>query len=209
VAGDVEFLPGDPAPETHDESRTSSRRWHSRTAALAVVLAALAAWVLTRPGGGPDQPTVVKTVTPSPRATSTAPRAPVTTMTECRFGAPVATEINQAMLRFLPGIRVNNLGAYRCVRGSGSSARIVYEKITGAYRGVVIGVETDLPVRDPVQPVPGLLDDGAGHGAVLARVEAIAAGLHVAVTAYGRERSVAPSEAMRRLADFISLNVVL
>lgn len=113
------------------------------------------------------------------------------------------------MRRFLPGIRIRNLGAYRCVRRSAGSARIVSETVSGRYRGMVIGVETDLRGGAPGRPVPGLLDDGAGHGAVIARVETIAAGLHVAVTAYGTARDEPPDARLRDLADFISLNVVL
>lgn len=209
MAGDVEFLPGDGAPDPDDDVTTPPRRWEYRLLGAVVLVAALVAWMLTRPADRMAHPAALRTSAPVPTASASKSDEPVTTTTECTFGAPVATEINRAMLRFLPGIRIRNLGAYRCVRGTGPSARIVYETITGRYRGVVIGVETDLPVKDPIKPAPGLLDEGAGHGAVLARVEAIAAGLHVAVTAYGTARSVAPAGQMRDLADFISLNVVL
>jgi hypothetical protein len=212
VPGDIEFV-HDERPDSDGGARpprrpTSRRAVAYRLAAVTAVLVALATWALTRPSASPApreqavaSPSGARTPTPSP----STQRVNVV----CRLGAPVANDIYDAMRHYLPSIVIRNLGAFRCVRGAGASGRILFEAISGRYRGLNIDVETTLRVRagEGASATPGL---GAEPGYVLlGRTEAVAAGLQVDVVAYGRRGAIAPLDAMRELGDFISLNVIL
>lgn len=207
----VEFLgDDDDAPPTAPAASSGRRSLVLRVLAVAVAAIAGLAWVLTRPDGGgvSGAPRATVTVRPSPIPSPTYPTALQTI--SCRTGAPVTTDVASAMRHFLPALKVANLNAYRCVRGHGPGSRIVFEAVTGRFRGMNIDVEATRRGFGKPMPSPHLGAEG-GKYVELARIETVAAGLRVAVVDYARpgRHRVPPGDAMLRLADFVSLNVVL
>ncbi|MGH8860645.1 MAG: hypothetical protein ACRDVG_05330, partial [Jatrophihabitantaceae bacterium] len=179
-----------------------------RIAAAALAVAALVVFALTRSDSPSRQPAATAP-TPIVAPTPSARQSDTKVNVVCRLGAPVANDISAAIRHYFPHITIRNLGAYRCVRGSGASGRILFEAITGSYGGLNIDVETTLRGAGPgVNTGPQLGNDNR-HNVLLARTEAIAVGLQVDVVAYGRAGRRPPVDAMRALGDFISLNVIL
>jgi hypothetical protein len=85
---------------------------------------------------------------------------------------------------------------------------VVFEAISGRYHRLTIDVEAALRTNGPPVVSPSLGSDG-GRKVLVAQIEALAAGLKVDVNAWGKRGDRAPIDAMRNLADFVSLNVVL
>lgn len=199
----IEFLDAEqPAPAGPEPP--ARRSLLVRLLAGAAVVAAVLAWALTRPDGGGT--TAVPRATPTP--TATGHLAPATV--RCSTGGPVTTELASAMQHFLPTLRVDNLRVYRCVRGSGPAARIVFEAVSSVYRGQHIDVEASVRgVGDPaVSPHLGATDDSY---VTVARIDTLAAGLRVSVVDWaprGAHPKI-PAGPMSKLADFVSLNVIL
>jgi hypothetical protein len=200
----VEFLveepDGDAVAQPAPPRRTRVRVIQVVLALL--VLASVAAWVGTRPSGPKPQPSITM---PRAAATVTVPnRAAVF----CRSGAPVLDEIATAMHRFLPGVKIDNLAANRCVREVDGEQRVVAETVTGSLGGVIIQVE--LSVRNVdfapvlVPPVPGL-----NPATLLGSVEVESAGLKAYATVTGSPGHHAPMQRLRRLVDYLCLNTVL
>jgi hypothetical protein len=218
VAGHVEFLSGDSdeSDEPAQPPQPPERRYAPlyRIGAVAIALSALVVWGLTRPDGA-HQSVARPLPTPYPSPLFPSPtlppqKPPPPSVIACQLGAPVANEIVTAMQHYLPTVRIDNLRAYRCVRGSGATGRIVFEAISGHVGRFNIDVEATLRTGDHagVNASPRL-GETAAHFVLLSRAEAVAAGLEVDVNAYGRAGEHPPVFAMRGLADFVSLNVIL
>ena len=112
------------------------------------------------------------------------------------------------MKRNLHALNLATLKVERCSSGATMGGRTVFEAVSGRYHRLNIDVEAALPTDGPQAVSPRL---GADHGryALVARIQAIGAGVKVAVSAWGEPGARAPIDAMRHLADFVSLNVVL
>ncbi len=122
----------------------------------------------------------------------------------------MTTELASAMQHFLPTLRVDNLRVYRCVRGRGPAGRIVFEAVSSSYRGQHIDVEASVRgVGDSVDS-PHLGATGPRY-VMVARIDALAAGTRVSVIDWAPRGSHArvPGDEMSKLADFVSLNVIL
>ena len=212
MPGHVEFLhdePDEPAPPAGRPPRRHVPL--HRIGAALVVLAALVVWGLTRPDDGTGHP-AARAPRSTPVPSSPAPSATPSVQPRiiaCRLGAPVANEIVTAMQHYLPTIKIDNLRAYRCVRGSGETGRIVFEAISGRVGALNIDVEATLRTGDHAGSIASPRLGAGARKVLLGRAESYAAGLQVAVNAYGRAGERAPSYAMRGLADFVSLNVIL
>lgn len=206
----IEFLADE--PDDQDEPAGPAgppRPRHSalyRVAAGVLVLVAVVVWALTRPSGQPPIGVAQPAPKPPPTTATTTPPPPDTLM--CEVGAPVTIAIATAMKRYLRALDLANLSVYRCTRGGAMDGRIVFEAISGHYHHLNIDVEAALRTDGPQASSPRLGADG-GRFVLVARIEAIAAGLKVDVSAWGKPGARAPIDAMRNLADFVSLNVVL
>ncbi len=180
-----------------------------RFAAAALVLVAVIAWALTRPADnmttGASKPSTSPTDVPTTLVPTSTPATVGTDILVCQTDAPVMIPIASAMKRYLPAIDLANLTAYRCTRGGGMGGQVVSEGISGRYHRLSIDVEATL--RTEVGGAIATPPDG--NRVLVARIEALAAGLKVNVSAWGRRGDRAPIDAMRSLADFVSLNVVL
>jgi hypothetical protein len=201
----IEFLDED-APEL-PEPHQPARRGLLRVAAGVAVAAAALAWALTRPDGGAT--TAAPRPTPTPTAHPSRAQLGPTTV-RCGTGGPVTTELASAMQHFLPAVKIDNLRVYRCVRGSGPDGRIIFEAVSSRYRGMNIDVEAALRGAHPPEVPPQLGAEG-GRFVVHARIDTIAAGLEVSVVDWARpgDHRPPPAAALTRLADFVSLNVIL
>ncbi len=208
----IEFIDdADDADDGTDERREPPPRRPVlyRLAAAAVVLLAVIAWALTRPADntatGGSKPSTSPTYVPTTFAASSASATAGTDILVCQTDAPVMIPIASAMKRYLPALDLADLTAYRCTRGSGMGGQVVSEGISGRYHRLSISVEATLrtEVDTPIATPPD-----AGK-VLVARIEALAAGVKVDVSAWGRSGDRAPIDAMRNLADFVSLNVVL
>jgi hypothetical protein len=212
VSGPVEFVPEQPGktdPPPEPPAPPPRRRIVARLAAAALVLGAVIAWAVTRPEEQPHRPAAA----PPPTAQSGGPAVrPV--LIRCQHRAPVATEVETAMVRYFPGIAIRNLQAFRCVRGHGASGRILFEAVSGHVPGprggINLDVELTLRTERGVDPaVSPHLGAAGGRYELLGQIKAISVNLDVTVAAYGRRVSSAPVGPMRRLCDFVSLNIVL
>ena len=201
----VEFI--DDAEDGDDEPSASLPRRSVlyRVAAAAIVVVAVVVWALTRP----DDNTAPTATRPTSVQSTFVRRSPPPTLVpdtvSCETGAPVFIPIATAMKRYLPAIDLANLTVYRCVRGGAIDSRVVYEAISAHYHHLTIDVEAALRTDGPPVISPG----HSRNKVPVARIEALAAGLKVDVTAWGARDARAPIDAMRSLADFVSLNVVL
>ncbi|HEY7007530.1 MAG TPA: hypothetical protein VH395_01240 [Jatrophihabitantaceae bacterium] len=206
---EVEFLVGEPDGGAAAEPPRRRRARVLQVVALLVVLAAVGAWVGTRPSGRAARTGAVA----PPVATVTAPAAAPATATSraavfCRSGAPVMDEIASAMHRFLPGVKIDNLAANRCIRDVHGEQRVVAESVTGTLGGLVVQIQVSVrnvdfaPVLVP--PVPGL-----NPATVLGSVEVESAGLKAYATVTGSAGHRAPVLKLRRLVDYLCLNTVL
>ena len=179
-----------------------------RFAAGALVLIGVIAWALTRPG---NDTTPTGAAPPSTSPSSSVARTPAVvgqgTLT-CQTDGPVNIPIAAAMKRYLPALNLATLSAIRCVTSGAIDARTMYEAISGHYHHLTIDVEAAPRSNGPQAITPRPRPEN-GRYVLVARIEALAAGLKVAVSAWGRRGARAPIDAMRNLADFVSLNVVL
>jgi hypothetical protein len=206
----VEFIQDDDdAPEPSPYEPPPRRTFALRVLGAVVVLVAALIWALTRPDGGGVSGAARPNPSPHPPSRSASPPAGQTF--SCRMRAPVTDELASAMRHFLPALRVANLSVYRCVHGSGPKGRVVFEAVSGAWHGQNIDVEVSVRGIDSPAESPGL---GSHNGSyvTVARIETVAAGLHVSVVDWAPPnllRPHVPGGAMSRLADFVSLNVVL
>jgi hypothetical protein len=192
--GDALAEPSPPRP---------SRAVVVRVVAGLLVVLAIAAWVGTRPSGRTKAPSAGPVVTVTAASRPTAGPAVI-----CRAGAPVADEIGSAMHRFLPGIKVDNLSANRCIRRVGGEARVVSESVTGRVGALLVEVELSVrnvdfaPLLKP--PVPGINPE-----TVLGSVEVESAGLKGYATITGPAGHHTPMVRLRGMVDFLCLNTVL
>jgi hypothetical protein len=204
----VEFLshtPDEPDPGPPEPSRHVPLL---RVGAALAVLAALVVWALTRPEGTDHRAAAAHPSTSAPAVTTPGPVTVVAF--HCTMGAPLDNEIESAMWHYFHGIAIRNLGVFRCIRGSGPSGRVLFQAVSGRYHGVNIDLEARL------RTVHGVGADlsphlGSAHSRypLLARIKAISVNLDVTVNAYGRRGAAVPGDRMRKLCDFVSLNVVL
>ena len=208
----VEFIADEPdEPAEADDASTPPPPGRStlyRFVAGALVLAAVIVWVLTRPSGQPTS-SVAQSAPPSslvPRTTTASSPGPNSLF--CDTDAPAPIAIAGAMKRQLHSLDLATLKVERCTSGGTMDGRTVFEAVSGRYHRLNIDVEAALPTDGPQAVSPRL---GADHGryALVARIQAIGAGVKVAVSAWGEPGARAPIDAMRHLADFVSLNVVL
>lgn len=204
----VEFIQDDGAPEPESYEPPPRRTLGLRVLGAGIVLVAALIWGLTRPDGGGGS--AAPRPTPSGQSPS-RPVAPASGEIRCRTGAPVTDELASAMRHFLPALKVANLSVYRCVRGGGPKGRVVFEAVSGAWHGQNIDVEVS--VRGAGVPAESpRLGSHNGSYVTIARIETLAAGLHVAVVDWAPPNLLqphVPGDAMGKLADFVSLNVVL
>jgi hypothetical protein len=177
-----------------------------RVAAAAIVVVAVVVWALTRPDDN-TAPTATKPTSVQSTFVRRSP-TPVPDTRSCQLDAPVMIPIATAMKRFLPALDLADLAAFRCVRGAGIDGRVVFEAISGRYHRLNIDVEAALRTDGSPVMSPSLGSDG-GRKVLVAQIEVLAAGLKVDVNAWGKRGDRAPIDAMRDLADFVSLNVVL
>lgn len=208
----IEFVaeePDEPAePDAGQSGRPRPRRAALyRVAAAALVAVAVIVWALTRPSGTPTNNAAQPTNSPSV-LTPTAARSSGPATLTCEVDAPVTISIAAAMKRYLPALDLANLNVYQCTSGGTMGARIVFEAISGRFHQLNIDVEAALRTDGTQAASPRLGSDG-GRYVIVARIEALAAGMKVDVTAWGKRGARAPIDAMRNLADFVSLNVVL
>jgi hypothetical protein len=209
----VEFLPeehDDAAPVVEDEGqprvpRRSVRSWAVRGAFVALVVAVLATWIATRPDGAHRAQPQAGASSPPDIAEHLPPELGTV---QCTFGAPVETEISDAMKRFLRPIAIANLRAYRCVRGTGTGERVVSETVLGLHHGLTIQVDTSTNGLDLAPGVPDIGTDEHSQ-VLLGGVESEAAGLTVRVTVRGPIGRTPPRRKITDLAEFLSLNLVL
>lgn len=205
----VEFISDDDSPEPPRYEPPRRRTLALRVLGAVVALVAALLWVLTRPDGGGVSG--APRPTPSGHTSPSRSTPPSRTAVSCRTRAPVTDELASAMRHFLPALKVANLSVYRCVRGAGPQGRVVFEAVSGAWHGQNIDVEVAVRGVDAPAESPRL---GSHNGSyvTVARIETVAAGLHVAVVDWAPPnllRPDVPGDAMGRLADFVSLNVVL
>jgi hypothetical protein len=208
----IEFLaeePDEPAePDAGaDDGPRSQRTVVYRVAAGALVLVGVIVWALTRPTDTTPTSAAPPSTVSSPSVAHTPAVVEQGTLT-CQTDAPVNIPIASAMKRYLPALDLSTLTAYRCVNGGAIDARTMYEAITGRYHHLNIDVEAALRSDGP-QVNSLRLGAENGRYVLVARIEALAAGLKVDVSAWGTRGARPPIDAMRRLADFVSLNVVL
>jgi hypothetical protein len=207
----VEFL--DSAPEEPRDPRRPGRRERGhgpilRVAAALAVVAALVVWAATRPDDTHHK-SVAAPPTPTPSVT-VVPAPPMMLAVHCAVGAPLATELQSAMWHYLHGIAIRNLGVYRCVRGAGPSGRVLYQAVSGHYHGVNVDLEARLRTANGVgADVSPRLGSVHGKYPLLAQIKAVSVNLEVTVNAYGHRGQQLPLNQMRRLCDFVSLNLVL
>jgi hypothetical protein len=205
----VEFVRDAGAPEPESDEPRPRRTLGLRVLGAVIVLVAALIWVLTRPDGGGVSG--APRPTPSGQARTSPPPHRANGEIRCRTGAPVTDELASAMRHFLPALKVANLSVYRCVRGGGPDGRVVFEAVSGAWHGQNIDVE--VAVRGSGVPAESpRLGSHNGSYVTVARIETLAAGLHVAVVDWAPPnllRPHVPGDAMGKLADFVSLNVVL
>jgi hypothetical protein len=205
----VEFIQDDGAPEPEPSEPPLRRTLGLRVLGAVIVLVAALIWGLTRPDGGGVSG--APRPTPSGPAATRLPPQPANGEIRCRTRAPVTDELASAMRHFLPALKVANLSVYRCVRGGGPKGRVVFEAVSGAWHGQNIDVEVS--VRGAGVPAESpRLGSHNGSYVTVARIETLAAGLHVAVVDWAPPnllRPHVPGDAMGKLADFVSLNVVL
>lgn len=187
--------PPDPAPPPRH------RTLLVRALVVALIVAAVAAWALTRTDPAParHRPTAV----PAPTSRMSTPSILPAQLMICR-AAVRPPDLLAAVRRFVHHVVVDRTGGVRCRR----AGHVVYESITAHLAAVTIRIEAVARSADgDTNLVP---QSGARRGGVLlARIEALTAGLHVQVVAFGPRHTVPPYDALRRLADFVSLNVVL
>jgi hypothetical protein len=207
----VEFLSSEESDEESDGSFDHEPRRPrpvgrlARVAIIAVAIAGLAVWVVTRPSG-PAPVTHQAATQPSPTPSHQPPRDP--TMVTCAVGTSVPDEVAQAMHRFLKGITINNLQADRCVSGTINQARTVSEAVIGTLGP--FHIEVALSRRDAdFGPAFQAAPPAGRASTLLGTVETESAGVKVRVSVTGRSGTHAPMYRVQRLADFISLNTVL
>ncbi|HEY2298109.1 MAG TPA: hypothetical protein VGH43_10310 [Jatrophihabitans sp.] len=203
----VEFLnsgPGDPGAPRRPGHGTVLR-----VAAALAVIAALVIWAATRPDGSRRHETAAAKPSAS-SSTAVSPAPSILLAVHCEVGAPLANEIESAMWHFLHGIAIRNLGVYRCERGAGPSGRVLFQAVTGRYRGVNVDLEARLRTVHGVGPdVSPHLGSVHGRYPLLAQIKALSVNLEVTVNAYGHRGQQLPLDRMRRLCDYVSLNLIL
>lgn len=192
----VEFLEPEPDEKLPEPAPVPRHRaLLTRAATVVVVLAAVAVWALTR-----TDP-VRRPAPASPRPTTASTPAPE--VIACHAGRP-SPDLTAPMARYLNGLAVTSLAGFRCVR----AGKTVFESISGHYHSV--DIELQAVVRGiGAENLSLHAGNERSRMMVVARLEALTAGLHVIVLAYGRHGAVPPIPAMRRLVDYVSLNVVL
>jgi hypothetical protein len=204
-------LPSEPALDDSPMRRVARSRlaqsWVTRGIVVALAIGAVATWVVTRPPSG-TRPVVTVTVPAAagPQIPEHLPPEHVSLV--CQLGAPVATEIANAMKRFLRPIAIANLDAYRCLQGVGPARRIVSETVFGRRHNLVIHVDVSSTGLDIVPNISAVRADGRSK-VLLGSAESDAAGLTVRVSAIGPVGTTAPLRKLVGLADFLSLNIVL
>jgi hypothetical protein len=215
----VEFLPtGDePEPDGPPPAPPHRRSWLPRAVVAAGALAAIIAWIATRPSnGGNDDPaggqpleTVTRSFTPAPPPSVRAPGPPLGEVS-CLVGAPVETEIVLALHKFFHQARVDTLHANRCVRQESEGPRIVYEAV-GATIGrfdMVIALTARGPAGTGLPAVTGLGPEQQ-HATLRASLAVETAAVHVSVEVFGTGAGRPPLQRVHRLADYVSFSIVL
>jgi hypothetical protein len=188
-----------------------------RVAVAAVALAAVIAWIATRaPDPHPGQPagaqpvvTVTRSFTPAPPPLVRAPGPPLGVVS-CVVGAPVETEIVQALHKFFRTVRVDTLHANRCVRQESSGPRIVYEAV-----GAAIGrhdLVLALTARGPAGAgLPAVTELGPpqSHAPLRGSLAVETAAVRVSIEVFGTGAGHPPMQRLHRLADYLSFSIVL
>lgn len=200
----VEFLPEEydaDAAEVLDA--VPARRFGPVVRVLAVVatLAAVIAWIVTRPGDNHRSvPAAIATSSP-------ARHTPVPNTVICTMGAPVPDEITNSMRRFVPGIVIDNLSANRCVRTVAGARRVVSESVGGTLGR--LDIQVTLGSRTAGLPPDWQVVRPGEQKILLGSVETESAGVKVRVSVRGTAKARGQFYDLQRLADYLSLNTVL
>jgi hypothetical protein len=203
MSGRIEFVADAAAFEPEPPRPPRSRRqWVVRGVALAVVVAALATWIATRPATGHSRAQHRRqALQPVPSILDTEP---IQGRTQCRGGGPVDVGVAAAMHRFLHRVTLQPTLGQRCVLTVGTKRRIVAEAVTASAHGY--DVQVNLSARSAQFPPPVPRD----RAIELGRIETEAAGVRVQVIATGFPAAGNPPMVrLQRLADFLSLNTAL
>jgi hypothetical protein len=211
VPGDIEFLPqddvGPPEPDESPRPRRPVPRLAWLTLALVVTIA-LGAWALTRPdpntrtSGMPVRPTatvIAPALPPEPARPAEQPA-----MITCIIGGRTEPAVATVLRTHLPGVAVAARAELRCARGIRDDRQVVYERVSAVYRTLHLVVDVGARGTIPTMTTPA-----TAPGVLLMSVDTESAGLHVHVGVFGRPGAKPPLGAVQRVADDLSLNLVL
>lgn len=202
MQGSVEFVEDDDTALDPQPPARPRRRAHRalRAGAVALALAAVLAWVVTRPSPSPGTPPRHVAVRPVPSILDTEP---TTVQLRCQVGGTPDADVTAAMRHYLHRVTIQTVLGRRCVRTTGTRHRLVSEAVTGTVRGYDIQVNLSAPTAafPPVLPRDRVLE--------LGRVETEAAGVRVQVIATGYRGGHPPMARLQKLADYLSLNTAL
>ena len=213
----MEFLPTGDEPGRQPPSPRRRRTWIARIGVAVAVLAGVIGWLATR---SPDSPTghtaagapvvtVTRSYVPAPPPSVAAPGAPLGTVT-CLVGAPVETEIVQALHRYFDTVRVDTLHANRCVRQEIEGPRIVYEAVRatiGRY-DLVMALTARGPAGTGLPAVTGL-GPRPEHPMLRASLAVETAAVRVSIEVFGSGFGRPPLQRVHDLADYVSFSIVL
>lgn len=211
----VQFLPVGDEPDDPPPASQRPRRWLPRIAVAAATLALVIAWIATRPPDSHTErpagraPAVTQSFTPAPPPAVRAPGPPLGVVS-CAVGAPVETEIVQALHRYFAAVRVDTLHANRCVRQESKGPRIVYEAV-----GATIGrydLVMALTARGPAGTgLPAVTELGPPqeHPTLCASLAVETAAVRVTVEIFGSGAGRPPLARVHRLADYVGFNIIL
>lgn len=185
--------------------------------AAAALLAAVIAWLATRspdsrteaPAAGAPVVTVTRSYSPAPPPSVAAPGTPLGAVS-CLVGAPVETEIVQALHRYFDGVRVDTLHANRCVRQEINGPRIVYEAVRASIHryDLVMALTARGPAGTGLPAVTGL-GPRPRHPMLRASLAVETAAVRVSVEVYGSDSRRLPLRRVHNLADYVSFSILL
>ena len=181
------------------------------------VLVAATAWFATRspdshtehPAGAAPVVTVTRSYSPAPPPSVAAPGTPLGAV-NCLVGAPVETEIVQALHRYFDGVRVDTLHANRCVRHEIDGPRIVYEAVRasiGRY-DLVMALTARGPAGTGLPAVTGL-GPRPEHPMLRGSLAVETAAVRVSIEVFGSNSGRLPVRRIHDLADYVSFSIVL
>lgn len=152
---------------------------------------------------------MIRSFTPAPPPGVGALR-PSLGAVSCLVGAPVETEVVQALHRYFDSVRVDTLHANRCVRQELNGPRIVYEAV-GATVGrydLVMALTARGPAGTGLPPVTDL-GPPPERAKLRVSVAVETAAVRVSIEVFGTGAGMPPLRRVHRLADYVSFNIVL